>query len=76
MTEEYKNDIVETDNQSEDISQVNFLDKKQRELLTSTIDYNLEGLANLIGKRVIDLAPKYQRRFRWDDVRKSNASIL
>ncbi len=71
MTEEYKNDIEETDNQSEEVSSVNFLDKKQRELLTSTIDYNLEGLTNLITKRVIDLAPKYQRRFRWDDVRKS-----
>lgn len=71
MTEEYKNDIEETDNQSEDISTVNFLEKKQRELLTSTIDYNLEGLTNLISKRVIDLAPKYQRRFRWDDIRKS-----
>lgn len=71
MTEGYKNDIEETDNQSEEISSVNFLDKKQRELLTSTIDYNLEGLTNLISKRIIDLAPKYQRRFRWDDIRKS-----
>ncbi len=71
MAKEYKNDFEENDNQSEDTSPVNFLDKKQRELLTSTIDYNLEGLTNLISKRVIDLAPKYQRRFRWDDVRKS-----
>lgn len=71
MTEEYKNDIEESDNQSEEVSSVNFLDKKQRELLTSTIDYNLEGLTNLIIKRVIDLAPKYQRRFRWDEYRKS-----
>jgi len=71
MTEEYKNDIEETENQSEEISSINFLDKKQRELLTSTIDYNLEGLTNLINKRVIDLSPKYQRRYRWDDVRKS-----
>lgn len=70
MAEEYKNDFEENDNRSEDIS-VNFLDKKQRELLTSTIDYNLEGLTNLISKRVIDLAPKYQRRFRWDENRKS-----
>ncbi len=71
MAENYKNDIDDTDNQSEEVSQVNFLEKKQRELLTSTIDYNLEGLTNLITKRVIDLAPKYQRRFRWDDNRKS-----
>ena len=71
MTEEYKNDIEENDNQQEDLSQVNFLEKKQRELLTSTIDYNLESLTTLITKRIIDLAPKYQRRFRWDDNRKS-----
>ncbi len=70
MNEEYKNDIEETDNQLEDVS-VNFLEKKQRELLTSTIDYNLESLTQLITKRVIDLSPKYQRRFRWDDLRKS-----
>ena len=71
MNEDYKNDIEDTEPTSEDISAVNFLEKKQRELLTSTIDYNLEGLTNLITKRVIDLAPKYQRRFRWDDLRKS-----
>lgn len=70
MPDEFKNDIEDND-QSEEISPVNFLNKKQRELLTSTIDYNLESLSNLIGKRVIDLAPKYQRRFRWDDIRKS-----
>lgn len=71
MTEELKNDIEDNENQQEDLAFVNFLEKKQRELLTSTIDYNLESLTNLITKRVIDLAPKYQRRFRWDDARKS-----
>lgn len=71
MVEEIKNDIEDNDNQQEDLSSVNFLEKKQRELLTSTIDYNLESLTTLITKRVIDLAPKYQRRFRWDDARKS-----
>lgn len=71
MTEDIKNDIEDNDNQQEELSSVNFLEKKQRELLTSTIDYNLESLTTLITKRVIDLAPKYQRRFRWDDARKS-----
>jgi hypothetical protein len=70
MPEVYKNDIEDTDNSSEEIS-VDFLEKKQRELLTNTIDYNLESLSQLITKKVIDLAPKYQRRFRWDDARKS-----
>ena len=71
MTEELKNDIEDNDNQQEDLISVDFLEKKQRELMTSTIDYNLESLTALITKRVIDLAPKYQRRFRWDDARKS-----
>ena len=69
-TDNIKNDIEETDN-IDDKSVINFLNKKQRELITSTVDYNLESLSQLIAKRTIDLAPKYQRRFRWDDVRKS-----
>ncbi|RNI30777.1 DUF262 domain-containing protein [Hanamia caeni] len=65
-----KNDIEDTGN-SGDKSFVDFLHKKQRELVTSTVDYNLESISQLINKRTIDLAPKYQRRFRWDDNRKS-----
>lgn len=71
MKEDIKNDIEDNDSQQEELSSVNFLEKKQRELLTSTIDYNLESLTTLITKRIIDLAPRYQRRFRWDDTRKS-----
>lgn len=70
MEENYKNDFEDND-ESNDNSKINFLKKKQRELITSTIDYNLESLSQLIDKRTIDLAPKYQRRFRWDDKRKS-----
>jgi hypothetical protein len=70
MVDEFKNDIEDNDGQ-DDVLAVNFLEKKQRELLTSTIDYNLESLSQLIIKRVIDLAPKYQRRFRWDEQRKA-----
>lgn len=65
-----KEDIEEPEETIEN-SSVAFLDKKQRELITSTIDYNLESLSQLISKRTIDLEPKYQRRFRWDDKRKS-----
>lgn len=70
MEESYKNDY-ENNDESTDISQIDFLMKKQRELITSTIDYNLESLSHLIDKRTINLAPKYQRRFRWDKERKS-----
>jgi hypothetical protein len=71
MNDKLNNDIEETDEYEINETSVNFLEKKQRELLTSTIDYNLESLYSLIKKRVIDLKPKYQRRFRWDDARKS-----
>ncbi len=70
MTEVLKNDIDEIDD-SQDKEFIDFLNKKQRELITSTVDYNLESLSQLINKRTIDLAPKYQRRFRWDENRKS-----
>lgn len=50
---------------------INFWENKQRELLTSVVDYNLESLSQLIANRTIDLSPKYQRRYRWDDERKS-----
>lgn len=67
---EFKNDLEES-GLSGDTSTVHFLEKKHRELITSTIDYNLESLSQLIKKRTIDLAPRYQRRFRWDEKRKS-----
>jgi len=70
MQEDYREDIEGTDDPTER-EFINFLNKKQRELVTSTVDYNLESLSQLISKRTIDLAPKYQRRFRWDETRKS-----
>lgn len=50
---------------------VDFWEKKQRELLTSVVDYNLGTLAELIEQKRIDLSPRYQRRFRWDAKRQS-----
>lgn len=70
MQSDYKDDIEETGD-SEEKNFIDFLNKKQRELLTSTVDYNLESITQLITKKTIDLAAKYQRRFRWDDLRKS-----
>lgn len=73
MTVNYKWDIEETAEELDSIEgdPVNFWEKKQRELITSTVDYNLSTLADLIQTKSIDLSPKYQRRFRWDDVRQS-----
>jgi len=70
MKEEYKDDIEDL-GMSGDTSTVKFLEKKGRELVTSTIDYNLQSLTQLIDNGTIDLDPKYQRRFRWDEKRKS-----
>lgn len=46
-------------------------EEKQKEIVTNVVDYNLETLDSLIRKKQIDLKPKYQRRFRWDEARKS-----
>lgn len=46
-------------------------DKSQRDLVTSVVDYNLGSLAELVNKEKIDLAPRYQRRYRWDAKRQS-----
>lgn len=50
---------------------LNFWEEKQRELITSVVDYNLTTLKDLIAGKEIDLSPKYQRRYRWDNDRKS-----
>ena len=48
-----------------------FWQRKQRELVSSMVDYNLGTLVSLIAGGTIDLSPHYQRRFRWDLTRQS-----
>ncbi|MDD5007250.1 MAG: DUF262 domain-containing protein [Syntrophorhabdaceae bacterium] len=50
---------------------LDFWEKKQKELVTSVVDYNLNTLSQLVKDGTIDLSPKYQRRFRWDSQRQS-----
>lgn len=70
MSEEPINaELEETEQTPEEPLQ--FWEKKQRELVTSVVDYNLSTLTDLINDKNIDLSPKYQRRNRWDDTRKS-----
>ncbi|SRR5258706_2080186 len=74
MTEpKYRRDIEETDEEleREEPTPIEFWEKKQRELVSSVVDYNLSGLTDLISSKTIDLSPEYQRRYRWDDERKS-----
>lgn len=54
-----------------DFDPVGFWEKKQRELVTSTVDFNLSTLSNLVHEGQIDLNPHYQRRLRWSSEKKS-----
>ena len=66
-------DIEESDFQLDFVEgdPINFWEMKQRELVTSMVDYNLGTLTDLIQTQAINLSPAYQRRFRWDEVRQS-----
>lgn len=70
---QYKRDIEEPNDvlEGDEPNSIEFWEKKQRELITSVVDYNLTTLSDLITSKAIDLAPEYQRRFRWDPVRQS-----
>jgi len=46
-------------------------EKRQRQLVTNTLDYNLSSIHDLITDNVIELSPSYQRRCRWDDEQQS-----
>jgi hypothetical protein len=73
MDEVLKQDIEETDETLEysEPDPVEFWEAKQRELVTSVVDYNLSTLAELVTEKTIDISPKYQRRFRWEPKRQS-----
>ena len=71
--EALKKDIEESEQvlDSDEGDPIDFWDKKQRELVTSVVDYNLGALSQLVADGTINLSPKYQRRFRWDTERQS-----
>jgi Protein of unknown function DUF262 len=72
--EEYADDIEEEEevlDADEDGDSLDFWESKQRDLVTSVLDYNLKALADLIADERIDMSPRYQRRFRWDAQRQS-----
>ncbi len=70
----YERDVEESENELDsqaDSDPVDFWERKQRELVTSVVDYNLSTLADLVTQGTIDLSPRYQRRNRWDKKRQS-----
>jgi hypothetical protein len=73
MAETTRRDIEESEDilDSTEGDPIDFWAKKQRELVTSVVDYNLGTLAQLVSDNTIDVSPKYQRRFRWDEERQS-----
>ncbi len=72
MTDE-RRDVEESDEvlNSTEQDPVQFWEETQKELVTSVVDYNLNTLSELIQSKTIDLSPRYQRRFRWDESRQS-----
>lgn len=73
-TEPSDRDVEESESVLDDqyeTDAVGFWEAKQRDLLTSAVDYNLSSLSTLIRNRQIDLSPRYQRRNRWKDDRRS-----
>jgi len=68
-----RRDIEESEEilNSHEPDSIEFWEKKQRELITSVVDYNLATLSDLVTTDVINLSPRYQRRFRWDQTRQS-----
>lgn len=73
MRDDTHRDIEETEEKLDfnEGDSVEFWEKKQRELVSSVVDYNLGTLAELVETGTINLSPKYQRRFRWDVHRQS-----
>jgi hypothetical protein len=70
--DDYIRDIEESDAQLDaDEDPVGFWEQKQRDLVTSVLDYNLGTLSDLITDKTIDLSPEYQRRDRWSAHRQS-----
>lgn len=73
MTKDLKREIEESDEilDASEGDPIDFWEEKQRELVTSVVDYNLGTLTQLVVDGTIDLSPKYQRRFRWNIERQS-----
>ncbi len=46
-------------------------DQSQNDLVLQTSDFSLQGLKEMVDDQIIDLAPKYQRRERWEIERQS-----
>ncbi|WP_294336298.1 DUF262 domain-containing protein [uncultured Sphingomonas sp.] len=62
---------LEVEDDEEDPEEIAFWTERQKELVTAQADYNLGTLRDLADDNTIDMKPHFQRRFRWDDKKKS-----
>jgi uncharacterized protein with ParB-like and HNH nuclease domain len=63
----YTNDLEDSSQlDAEEVEAFEFWATKQKDLVTSMVDYNLSTLAELINDETIDLNPMHQRRLRWN----------
>lgn len=71
---QYEDDVSlfdDNDDVPTEQSDIEFWVSKQRELVTSQVDYNLTTIKDLVDTGAVNLTPGYQRRFRWNNVKKS-----
>jgi Protein of unknown function DUF262 len=69
---EQRSDLEDSESLDRDEPEpLEFWATKQKELVTSVVDYNLSTLVDLIKDATIDLDPTYQRRLRWDSSKQS-----
>lgn len=65
---------LEVDDEDDDVvdeEELAFWADRQKELVTAQADYNLSTLRDLATDNTIDMKPHFQRRYRWDDAKKS-----
>ena len=68
----YTNDLEDGGQlDAEEAETFEFWATKQKDLVTSTVDYNLSTLAELIAEDTIDVNPTHQRRLRWNLAKQS-----
>lgn len=70
-TKEIDEESLTSDLDENIVEDVNFWIRKQRELITNQLDFNLNTLRDLAEDNIIDLRPHFQRRFRWTAEKKS-----
>ncbi|HDR1873487.1 TPA: DUF262 domain-containing protein, partial [Pasteurella multocida] len=61
-------------NKKENISEVelsNLLDQQKRKVDFNNYDFSVKELISMVSEGIIDIAPEYQRQFRWDEKRQS-----